>query len=133
MLSKNNFNEKLRRANQKKDHFSIRKLTVGVASVLIGLTFIGVNSQVAHAADADQPAQTEEVAKKAEDTASDQVKEDTTHAPAKAANDVNTFLSMPIWEAVFNRIKRLFFPRSGNFIFHVSRWNFIELRFTQIM
>lgn len=88
MLSKNNFNEKLRRANQKKDHFSIRKLTVGVASVLIGLTFIGVNSQVAHAADADQPAQTEEVAKKAEDTASDQVKEDTTHAPAKAANDV---------------------------------------------
>lgn len=43
MLSKNNFDEKIRQMDEKKERFSIRKLSVGVASVLIGLTFIGVN------------------------------------------------------------------------------------------
>ncbi len=45
MLSKNNFNEKLRQMNNQKAHFSIRKLTIGAASVLIGITFMGINGQ----------------------------------------------------------------------------------------
>lgn len=51
MLSKNNFNEKIRQTDEKKDHFSIRKLTIGAASILIGMTFIGINSHTAYAAD----------------------------------------------------------------------------------
>ncbi len=49
MLSKNNFNEKLRQMNNQKAHFSIRKLTIGAASVLIGITFMGINSQTVNA------------------------------------------------------------------------------------
>lgn len=46
MLSKNNYKEKLQKMKLKKDRFSIRKFTVGAASVLIGFTFMGaVNSQ----------------------------------------------------------------------------------------
>ena len=64
MLSKNNFNEKIRQMDEKKERFSIRKLTVGAASVLIGLTFIGVSGQTVHA-DTVPAAQNEEVAPKA--------------------------------------------------------------------
>lgn len=39
MLSKNNFDEKLKQMNKKSDKFSIRKLTIGAASVLIGTVF----------------------------------------------------------------------------------------------
>ncbi len=49
MLSKNNFNEKLRQMNNQKAHFSIRKLTIGAASVLIGITFMGINGQTVNA------------------------------------------------------------------------------------
>ena len=37
MLSKNNFNEKIRQMDEKKERFSIRKLTVGAASVSLVL------------------------------------------------------------------------------------------------
>jgi hypothetical protein len=36
MLSKNNFNERLRKMEPKTERFSIRKFTVGAASVLVG-------------------------------------------------------------------------------------------------
>ena len=51
MVSKNNYNEKLRKRElqAKQDHFSIRKLTVGVASVLLGFTFFGAGSQTVKA------------------------------------------------------------------------------------
>ena len=49
MLSKNNFQERLRKMEQKNEHFSIRKLTVGAASVLIGLTFLGFSGHTVHA------------------------------------------------------------------------------------
>lgn len=51
MLGKNNFNEKLNKIERqsKHDRFSIRKLTVGAASVLIGLSFVGLSSQTAKA------------------------------------------------------------------------------------
>lgn len=42
MLSKNNLSEHLRKMNEKKERFSIRKFTVGAASVLIGFTIFGM-------------------------------------------------------------------------------------------
>lgn len=42
MLSKNNFNERLRKMEPRKERFSIRKFTVGAASVLIGFTLFGM-------------------------------------------------------------------------------------------
>lgn len=45
MLSKNNFKERLRKMEPKKERFSIRKFTVGVASVLIGFSIFGMSSQ----------------------------------------------------------------------------------------
>lgn len=47
MLSKNNFDEKLRKMEMqsKKDRFSIRKLAIGAASVLLGFSFICVTAQ----------------------------------------------------------------------------------------
>lgn len=46
MLSKNNLKEMNRKQTPKKQRFAIKKLTIGVASVLIGFTFMGVNAQV---------------------------------------------------------------------------------------
>ena len=44
MLSKNNLQERLRKMEPKKNHYSIRKFTVGVASVLIGMTFMEMSN-----------------------------------------------------------------------------------------
>lgn len=41
MLSKNNRQELVRKENATKQRFAIKKLTVGVTSVLVGLTFWG--------------------------------------------------------------------------------------------
>ncbi|WP_158595196.1 SLAP domain-containing protein [Lactobacillus sp. ESL0261] len=62
MLSKNNYNEKLRKMKlqARQDHFSIRKLTVGVASVLLGYAFFGAGSQTVKA-------DTESIAQQADD------------------------------------------------------------------
>lgn len=44
MLSKNNRLEQFHKQQPKKQRFTIKKLTVGVASVLIGFTFMGFNA-----------------------------------------------------------------------------------------
>lgn len=49
MVSNNNYSEKMRKIRPQKQRFSIRKFTVGAASVLIGLTFMGVNNQTVKA------------------------------------------------------------------------------------
>ena len=50
MVSKNNVQVKDRHTTQQVPHYGIRKLSVGVASVLLGTTFyMGINSNVAHA------------------------------------------------------------------------------------
>ncbi|WP_242362997.1 LPXTG cell wall anchor domain-containing protein [Limosilactobacillus antri] len=46
MLSKNNQTETLKRAQMKQPRFALRKLTIGVASVLMGITLYGVNGTV---------------------------------------------------------------------------------------
>ena len=60
MLGKNNNKERIRKMEMqaKQDHFSIRKLTIGAASVLLGFTFFGLNSQTAKA-DTIDPAKEE--------------------------------------------------------------------------
>lgn len=59
MLSSHNQNEMLKKQAPKHQRFTIKKLSVGVASVLIGLTFMGVNSasadDSAQSAAANQP------------------------------------------------------------------------------
>ncbi|MDF7639782.1 BspA family leucine-rich repeat surface protein [Lactobacillus sp. ESL0791] len=51
MLSKNNLKERQRKTHlqDKQERFSLRKLTVGTASVLLGFSFMQVNSQTAKA------------------------------------------------------------------------------------
>ncbi|ADQ59858.1 hypothetical protein LA2_09765 [Lactobacillus amylovorus GRL 1112] len=94
MLSKNNFNEKIRQMDEKKERFSIRKLTVGAASVLIGLTFIGVSGQTVHA-DTVPAAQNEEVAPKATTTddtiktADDSAVKITTETPVSSTKETD--------------------------------------------
>ncbi|MCC4396878.1 YPDG domain-containing protein [Limosilactobacillus reuteri] len=44
MLSKNNRKEQILKQEPKKQRFAIKKLTIGVASVLIGFTFMGMNA-----------------------------------------------------------------------------------------
>ncbi|WP_225437071.1 pectate lyase-like adhesive domain-containing protein [Limosilactobacillus reuteri] len=61
MLSKNNRKEQFRKQEPKKQRFAIKKLTVGVASVLIGFTFMGMNASADTTAGANngiQPAET---------------------------------------------------------------------------
>ena len=88
MLSKNNFNEKIRQMDEKKERFSIRKLTVGAASVLIGLIFIGVGGQTVHA-NTVPATQTEAVATKAA-TTDDTTTTSTDDSAAKAATETSS-------------------------------------------
>lgn len=44
MLSSNNGKEQLRKQQPKRQRFTLKKLTVGVASVLIGFTFMGISA-----------------------------------------------------------------------------------------
>ncbi|MEN2516756.1 Rib/alpha-like domain-containing protein [Lactobacillus johnsonii] len=62
MLSKNNYKEKLRKMEPRKERFSIRKFSIGAASVLIGFFFMGIESQNVHA-DTLAPSQNKEVNK----------------------------------------------------------------------
>ena len=61
MLSKNNFNEKIRQMEEKKERFSIRKLSIGAVSVLLGFTFMGLNSQAVHASEVQNNGNSENV------------------------------------------------------------------------
>ena len=54
-MSKNNFQERLRKMEDTKQRFSIRKFSIGAASVLIGLAIFGMGNETVHAA--EQPAQ----------------------------------------------------------------------------
>lgn len=61
MLSKNNYQERLRKMELQKERFSIRKFTVGAASVLIGFTIFGMNNGQSVKADEVQPNKAVEV------------------------------------------------------------------------
>lgn len=67
-MSRNNSQEYLHKMEQQRQHFGLRKLSVGVASVLLGTTFIIGGSTVAHASDGD-PAETGNVTTMTSDSA----------------------------------------------------------------
>ena len=97
MLGKNNYNERLRKMEMqdKQDHFSIRKLSIGAASVLLGFTFFGLNSQSVKA-DTIEPAQ--QVSEESNrDNSNTETKEtstkDTTKVDATASKKTETDLS----------------------------------------
>lgn len=70
MVSKNNRIKKMENAADRRQHFAIRKLTVGAASVLLGTTlWLGTNASTAHADIAD--GNTEPEAHEASDTQAD--------------------------------------------------------------
>ena len=100
MLGKNNYNERLRKMEMqdKQDHFSIRKLSIGAASVLLGFTFFGLNSQSVKA-DTVEPAQ--QVSEESnrdnsntetkETSTKDATKVDATASKKKTGTDLSTF------------------------------------------
>ena len=56
MLSKNNFKERLRKMEPRKERFSIRKFSIGAASVLIGFSFMSMaGNQKVQAATEEEP------------------------------------------------------------------------------
>ena len=100
MLGKNNYNERLRKMEMqdKQDHFSIRKLSIGAASVLLGFTFFGWNSQSVKA-DTIDPSQnvTEESNRDNSNTETketgtkDTTKSDAAASKKKNETDLSTF------------------------------------------
>lgn len=68
MLGKNNINGKLRKIQPQKQRFSIRKFAVGAASVLIGLTFMGMSNQTVKADVAPASVQQEKANEEAGDS-----------------------------------------------------------------
>ena len=56
MLSRNNWKEQVRQQEPKKQRFTIKKLTIGVASVLIGFTFMGMSASANGQTLPDNPA-----------------------------------------------------------------------------
>ena len=111
MVSKNNYSEKMRKIRPQKQRFSIRKFTVGAASVLIGLTFMGMNGQTVKA---DTTVASEESTNVVSNTTSDinenidvvseigggidqsQTQETTNTEGTISAHDVSTDVSQPI-------------------------------------
>ena len=57
MVSKNNRKLLIEKNREEKQRFSIRKLSVGAASVLVGLTFSAYSGQTAQAATENNPVQ----------------------------------------------------------------------------
>jgi cytoskeletal protein RodZ len=56
-MGKNNYSEVQRKMVRQRQRFSLRKLSVGVTSVMLGVTFFAGQGMVAHA-DSSQPAET---------------------------------------------------------------------------
>ena len=100
MLGKNNYNERLRKMEMqdKQDHFSIRKLSIGAASVLLGFTFFGLNSQSVKADTVEPAQQVSEESNKdnsttetKETSTKDAAKAEATASKKKTGTDLSTF------------------------------------------
>ncbi|MDF7672142.1 SLAP domain-containing protein [Lactobacillus sp. ESL0701] len=94
MLSKNNFNERLRKMEMqaKQDRFSIRKLSIGAASVLLGFTFFGMGSQSVQADTVTPASQIKEAANQptsTTDSAANNESVDTGKKVVTTSNDSN--------------------------------------------
>ncbi|MBH9989301.1 MULTISPECIES: SLAP domain-containing protein [unclassified Lactobacillus] len=91
MLGKNNYNERVKRmARQaKQDHFSIRKLSIGTTSVLLGFTFLGLNSKTVKADTVVPPQLTEKKAYSQAEIFSQDSNKNTTRATSTTTYKTN--------------------------------------------
>ncbi|WP_158596016.1 SLAP domain-containing protein [Lactobacillus sp. ESL0259] len=91
MLGKNNYNERVKKmAKQaKQDHFSIRKLSIGTTSVLLGFTFLGLNSKTVKADTVVPPQLTENNAYSQANPFSQDSNKNTTRATSTATYKTN--------------------------------------------
>ena len=95
MVSRNNWKEQVRQQEPKKQRFTIKKLTIGVASVLIGFTFMGMSAsadtQTTSTTDTSAVANTSPTEEQSNNAASQPVQ------PAKsgATGDAKTQTSTP--------------------------------------
>ncbi|QFG51204.1 BspA family leucine-rich repeat surface protein [Lactobacillus acetotolerans] len=94
MLGKNNFKERLRKMEMqaKKDRFSIRKLAIGAASVLLGFSFMGITAQSAKA-DTFNPVKQDKQEIVSESQTSKTVGGGVLHSPSTEAVSKNTTAS----------------------------------------
>lgn len=71
-MSKNNFEERLRKMQPKQDRYAIRKFTIGAASVLIGISFLALaGGQTVHADSTGEQPEVEQVASQKDDDQAD--------------------------------------------------------------
>ena len=91
MLGKNNYNERVKKmARQaKQDHFSIRKLSIGTTSVLLGFTFLGLNSKTVKADTVVPPQLTEKNTYSQAEIFSQDSNKNTTRATSTATYKTN--------------------------------------------
>ena len=91
MLGKNNYNERVKKmAKQaKQDHFSIRKLSIGTTSVLLGFTFLGLNSKTVKADTVVPPQLTEKNTYSQAEIFSQDSNKNTTRATSTATYKTN--------------------------------------------
>ncbi|MDF7672418.1 YSIRK-type signal peptide-containing protein [Lactobacillus sp. ESL0701] len=82
MVGKNNFDAKNRKVESQSKHerFSIRKLSMGATSVLLGITFMGLGTQTTKADTIVTPTQTDEATNNTQNT------DEPADKPAKKAN-----------------------------------------------
>ncbi|MDM8247025.1 YPDG domain-containing protein, partial [Collinsella tanakaei] len=99
MLSRNNWKEQVRQQEPKKQRFTIKKLTIGVASVLIGFTFMGMSASADTQTQPDTPAvantpspegQSNNAIKIAKSGATGDANTQTSTPAASPASDVNS-------------------------------------------
>ncbi|MEE6682634.1 Rib/alpha-like domain-containing protein [Limosilactobacillus reuteri] len=100
MLSKNNRKEQFRKQEPKKQRFAIKKLTVGVASVLIGFTFMGMNASAnttaeTNTATGDQAVEESQNSTSANQTSNSQVPSTTSNSQSTKSNDKQAVSAAP--------------------------------------
>ncbi|MGI1804029.1 Rib/alpha-like domain-containing protein, partial [Limosilactobacillus reuteri] len=86
MLSKNNRKEQFRKQEPKKQRFAIKKLTVGVASVLIGFTFMGMNASADATTDTHSNTANQEAIQTTGDSGSKTLNNEQTNSSNSVAN-----------------------------------------------
>ncbi|WP_239457354.1 YSIRK-type signal peptide-containing protein, partial [Limosilactobacillus reuteri] len=84
MLSRNNWKEQVRQQEPKKQRFTIKKLTIGVASVLIGFTFMGMSASANTQTPSNTPEQSNNTPEQSNNTP--EQSNDTTSQSVQLAN-----------------------------------------------
>lgn len=87
---------------EKQNRYSIRKLTVGAASVLIGVSLFGIQSQVAHA---DTVNDTQAVANQTGSDNSQQKLLDTAEKSSQLQDKVDKMENASLWQRITRKFE----------------------------